>query len=106
MHPDKNTQDPQATDKFQQLAEAYHVLSDVEARSIYDKYLQSGIKVPYHRWREMSKEKQETFHWGKPVEVPSISRKPIDPSRTKKDRHTYEIEDSNSLISKFRNYQV
>jgi curved DNA-binding protein CbpA len=38
MHPDKNPNDPQATEKFQQISEAYQVLSDEGLRSKYDKF--------------------------------------------------------------------
>ena len=36
MHPDKNRDDPQATEKFQKLGEAYQVLSNEDARARYD----------------------------------------------------------------------
>lgn len=39
-HPDKNPGDPNATEKFQRLADAYQVLSNEQARRLYD---QSGL---------------------------------------------------------------
>jgi len=37
LHPDKNTDDPEATGKFQELLEAYTVLREPEQREKYDK---------------------------------------------------------------------
>lgn len=42
-HPDKNANDSQSKDKFQQLAEAYRVLSDPESRAVYDRYGDRGL---------------------------------------------------------------
>lgn len=36
LHPDKNRNDPKATEKFQALLKAYEVLSDEKARAAYD----------------------------------------------------------------------
>lgn len=40
MHPDKNTDDPDATSKFQAVVEAYEVLSDPQERAWYDSHKQ------------------------------------------------------------------
>jgi DnaJ family protein B protein 11 len=37
MHPDKNKDDPQASDKFSDLSAAYEILSDEEKRKLYDR---------------------------------------------------------------------
>jgi molecular chaperone DnaJ len=42
LHPDTNTDDPQAEDKFKEAAEAYEVLSDPERRQLYDTYGHEG----------------------------------------------------------------
>ena len=38
LHPDRNKDDPQATEKFQQLGEAHSILKDPEQREKYDKF--------------------------------------------------------------------
>lgn len=43
LHPDKNQDDPNATEKFQELNEAYEILKKPETREIYDKYGPEGL---------------------------------------------------------------
>jgi molecular chaperone DnaJ len=42
-HPDKNSEDPTAEDKFKEAAEAYEVLSDTEKRQRYDQFGHQGV---------------------------------------------------------------
>jgi molecular chaperone DnaJ len=43
LHPDVNQDDPQAEEKFKELAEAQEVLIDAEKRSVYDRYGWEGL---------------------------------------------------------------
>src|SRR5919108_1093828 len=44
LHPDTNTDDPQAEEKFKEAAEAYEVLSDADRRRQYDAYGHEGLR--------------------------------------------------------------
>lgn len=44
-HPDKNTDNPEmAKQKFQEVAEAFEVLSDKDKRAVFDRYGEEGLK--------------------------------------------------------------
>lgn len=43
LHPDVNSHDPEAEEKFKEAAEAYEVLSDSDRRAVYDRYGWDGL---------------------------------------------------------------
>ncbi len=43
-HPDRNPDDPKASDKFKEAAEAYEVLSDSQKKTAYDQFGHSGVE--------------------------------------------------------------
>ncbi|KAI9355959.1 hypothetical protein DFJ73DRAFT_824092 [Zopfochytrium polystomum] len=44
-HPDKNTTDPNAPERFQRIQKAYETLSDPKKRQMYDKYGERGVAM-------------------------------------------------------------
>lgn len=44
LHPDKNTDDPKASEKFQDLGAAYETLSDPEKRELFDRCGEECVK--------------------------------------------------------------
>jgi molecular chaperone DnaJ len=44
-HPDHNSNDPKAEEKFKEASEAYAVLGNVEKRKIYDQYGSEGLRA-------------------------------------------------------------
>ncbi|MEA2314596.1 MAG: molecular chaperone DnaJ [Solirubrobacteraceae bacterium] len=44
LHPDVNAHDPQAEEKFKELAEAYEILSDEQRRATYDRFGHEGLR--------------------------------------------------------------
>jgi molecular chaperone DnaJ len=44
LHPDVNNHDPEAEEKFKEVATAYEILSDTERRSLYDRFGHDGLR--------------------------------------------------------------
>jgi molecular chaperone DnaJ len=44
LHPDVNSHDPEAEEKFKRAAQAYEVLSDPERRRVYDAFGEEGLR--------------------------------------------------------------
>jgi molecular chaperone DnaJ len=44
LHPDVNTEDPEAEEKFKEAAEAYEILSDADRRATYDRFGHEGLR--------------------------------------------------------------
>ena len=44
LHPDVNSHDPDAEEKFKAAAEAYEILSDADRRATYDRYGHEGLR--------------------------------------------------------------
>lgn len=57
-HPDKNTGDPEAHDKFLRITRAYEVLKDEELRKKYDMYGEEGLSEDKNRGRHY-----ESWQW-------------------------------------------
>src|SRR5215218_8072417 len=45
LHPDVNSHDPDAEEKFKAAAEAYEILNDAERRATYDRYGHEGLRT-------------------------------------------------------------
>jgi molecular chaperone DnaJ len=43
LHPDVNRHDPEAEEKFKELAEAHEILSDADKRQVFDRYGHDGL---------------------------------------------------------------
>lgn len=84
MHPDKNQDDPKASDKFIRINRAYEVLKDEELRRKYDQFGEEGMDESnqgrnYENWQFYNK---EFGLYDEDPEIITLSRNDFDPSVT------------------------
>mmetsp|Transcript_62857 Transcript_62857/g.94876 ORF Transcript_62857/g.94876 Transcript_62857/m.94876 type:complete len:150 (-) Transcript_62857:75-524(-) len=114
-HPDKAVENMN-DDTFVLANEAYSILSDDHARSLYDLWLGCGLNVSFQDWRNLNKDSGATMHWAGPVDpaknaidVSPVMHKPAPSSPTCRPAH-YRFSPvatkRGSLLHQFRTYQI
>ncbi|XP_064647185.1 dnaJ homolog subfamily C member 10-like [Lineus longissimus] len=75
-HPDKNTDDPQAHDKFLKINRAYEVLKDADLRKKYDTYGEAGLKDdhPSNQYQSWNFYQEEFGLYDEDKEIITLSR--------------------------------
>jgi len=101
-HPDKNPEDREAETRFLKLKSAYEVLGNEEERREYDAWRRSGIPVTYQTWKKYNRESQQALHWT-PKEK---SQQLITDSTEEQIQFKQRQQSDDSLINKFRNYEI
>lgn len=106
-HPDKHPDDATATQEFEKLQKAKEVLTDAENRKQYDKWLDSGISLPFDKWTNVSRNVHTSLHWmNRRTTNPMISL-PDDSQTFKSNQFTWERDyDDDEVLRKFRNYEL
>ena len=105
-HPDKKPEDEQATQEFEKLQRAKEILTDTENRKQYDKWLDSGISLPFEKWLNISRNVHTSLHW--------MNRRLTNPMITyqeenqlwKPNQFKWERDYDDEVLRKFRNYEL
>lgn len=116
-HPDKHPNDPKAIETYYLLNKAYEILSQPKERALYDQWRSSGLEIPFETWRGMEEEKRNSYHWANKKEGPQMlesnqehkkgdSGSLPDSSQKSQSNQHFSQASPNSLLEKFRNYQV
>lgn len=100
-HPDKTGSTN--NDEFNRLQKAKEVLTCQESRKIYDKWMDSGISLPFERWITINQNVHSSMHWMK-----KKSTKPmLSCGENKLSKNAFQWQrDENQILQKFRNYEI
>ena len=92
-HPDRNSGDKAAEEKFKEAAEAYSILSDSDKRARYDRHGHAGVGGGAQGFDPSAFTGFEVgrvvrliahlclkFRWGKPLGLPSVSSRRAKPA--------------------------
>ncbi|KAG0166471.1 hypothetical protein DFQ28_008173 [Apophysomyces sp. BC1034] len=58
-HPDKSTNNDEM---YQRIKAAYDIVGDPARRALYDRWRQSGLRIPFHDYAQLGAHAQ-TVHW-------------------------------------------
>ena len=124
-HPDRVTEDHKKSDaeeKFMKLNRAHEVLKDPQTREIYDQWRRGGLCVPFDEFAALQKRMRPSMHWATKKKQPALAHQqdsnqtPLsmdqssnsEPSVSNKSSlETFrESGEENSLLNKFRSYQL
>jgi len=103
-HPDKHPDDPEAESKFKQLQEAKRVLLDPSMRTKYDRWLNSGVRIPFNKWCALN-ESGQTIHWVKTTVAQPMLEGTAEGSQQQNANLRWESEQS-PWLDQFRKYQI
>lgn len=106
-HPDKNP-DSNATQKFALLQVAKEVLTDSERRKDYDMWRNSGINIPYRKWKSMRDSMKMSMHWGyrKHEAMLESSGKVSGNNECLEEDERNVLNSREEMRRKFRNYEI
>jgi len=74
LHPDRSADVEKATADFQEIQAAKETLLDRTRRRLYDRWRDSGVKVPFTQWEAMKDAVQTGMHWATPRQDRMVSK--------------------------------
>ncbi|ELU15225.1 hypothetical protein CAPTEDRAFT_149044 [Capitella teleta] len=108
-HPDKSDR-PEAAKKFALLQQAKEILTDDKGRAQYDKWMRSGLTIPYSEWHARKDTIHTSLHWAsKSKKTPALEGQCEDISQDDQDdfpQTSWSRDASSDALWNFRNYKI